>query len=245
MTVTDIAVLMGLRPSVPFRDLLAAAQRRDVPVLIPGEVNDSTPELATLAEASGAAVQVASGDLLADARRLGVQSVVTFDEEYAYECLAATVTLDRTDAPRPDDKLDMRRVLFERGLTDVRAWPLRDRDAIEVLLRESGPVIVKPRRARPSRLSVSPPTWPGSQRHSTPPRRPSTQRSFGHTSPSARTPTGTPPTSRWTCSRAGGSLSSSSRTGSTQRSTSVRRLRFSPRGSMPRRAMSLSIVLDA
>jgi biotin carboxylase len=140
------AVLVGQRPSVPFRDLMAAAAGRDVPVLIPRDVNDATPELATLAEASGAAVQVASDDLVADGRRLGVQSVVTFDEAHAYECLAATVTLRGTDAPRPADKLEMRELLRELGLTDVRAWPVASRDSIEALLREAGPVIVKPRR---------------------------------------------------------------------------------------------------
>lgn len=146
-----VGLLVGARPSVPFADLFAEARDRQLPVLVPAEVVESTPEVATLADSVGARWGEVGEDLLAAARERGLDTVLTFDERYAYECLAATVRLRNSDAPTPGDKFDMRVLLNERGLSRTGVWELGSDGDVAAALREVPAIVVKPRRGVSSR----------------------------------------------------------------------------------------------
>ncbi|MFG3024965.1 hypothetical protein ACGFZQ_41820 [Streptomyces sp. NPDC048254] len=136
---------------MPFADLFTQARDRRLPVLVPAAVVASAPEVTALADSVGAHWEVAGDDLVAVGRERGLDTILTFDERFAYECMAATVRLQNADAPRPQDKLDMRVLLNEHGLSHTRAWELASDDDVAAALQEVGTLVVKPRRGVSSR----------------------------------------------------------------------------------------------
>ncbi|WP_327328146.1 hypothetical protein OG735_40750 [Streptomyces sp. NBC_01210] len=157
MTGTDsptdpcIAILVGTTPSVPFADLFAQARDRKLTVLVPDAVAVSAPEITALAASVGVRWEETDDDLVATGRRLGLGTILTFDELYAYECMAATVRLRNAGAPKPQDKYDMRVLLNEHGLSHTRTWELTSDDDVAAALQEVDVLVVKPRRGVSSR----------------------------------------------------------------------------------------------
>ncbi|MEV6318841.1 hypothetical protein [Streptomyces sp. NPDC051776] len=144
----NVGLLVGTTPAVPFADLFAQARDRNLPVMVPAAVAASTPEVPALAESVGVRWEKVGDDLMAAVRERGLDTILTFDERYAYECLEATVRLRNSDAPRPHDKFDMRMLLNEHGLSHTRAWELTSDDDIAAALEEVGTPVVKPRPRR-------------------------------------------------------------------------------------------------
>ncbi|MFD7168984.1 ATP-grasp domain-containing protein [Streptomyces violascens] len=142
----NIALLVGGSPSAPYSDLLTQARDRGIPVLVPATVAASTPEVLALVNSMGVRWEEVSEDLVSVGRAHGLDTIVTFDELFAYECLAATVQLRGSDAPQPKDKLDMRLLLNEQGLSHTRAWELASEDDIAAAIQKAGTIVVKPRR---------------------------------------------------------------------------------------------------
>lgn len=151
LTDSSIGLLVGPRPSVPFSDLFAQARDRGLRVLVPASAAASTPAVTALADSVGTRWETTGDDLVSAGRARGLESIITFDERYAYECLAATVQLRKADAPQPRDKFDMRVLLNERGLSHTRAWELACDDDVAAAVRECGTIVVKPRRGVSSR----------------------------------------------------------------------------------------------
>ncbi|MEU8927783.1 hypothetical protein AB0D10_43930 [Kitasatospora sp. NPDC048545] len=141
-----IGLLVGGSPSAPFGDLLAQARDRGIPVLVPAAVAASTPEVPALVNSMGIRWEEVGEDLVVVGHERGLDTIITFDEAFAYECLAATVQLRGSDAPRPKDKLDMRILLNERGLSHTRVWELASEGDVAAAMRDAGTIVVKPRR---------------------------------------------------------------------------------------------------
>ncbi|MET9647662.1 hypothetical protein [Streptomyces syringium] len=147
----SIGLLVGTTPSVPFADLFAQARARGLPVLVPAAEAASTPEVTALADSMGVQWEKVGDDLVSVGRERGLDTIITFDERYSYECLAATVRLSNSTAPQPQDKFDMRVLLNEQALSRTRAWELTSDEDVAAAVQEAGTVVVKPRRGVSSR----------------------------------------------------------------------------------------------